>query len=131
MLTSNHVCFECRIGNKRPGKCNCGKEKINIGYWIRVPKKSDIRAWKILEGTKRSPSDIPRRRYDKLSRLLNDKYFKSEQCYNRKRFGFSERAHEKCEELGISERLIPRKRRRRGWKKHSQSYSIQDDDLNY
>lgn len=55
MLKCKHVCFDCRLSFKQSRynapkpKCpECAKELINIGYKLKIPKKSQIKKWQEL-----------------------------------------------------------------------------------
>lgn len=51
--THRHVCFSCRLrfhGSARARPCSgCQRPMTDLGAHLRAPKRSDSKAWKILE----------------------------------------------------------------------------------
>lgn len=114
----NYVCFKCRTSQRGSAftgerRCHrCGGSTVCIGYRVAVPKRTDDRGWEILAGEK-SPlvgdeSGYWRRRYKALSQAWR-------------------RVAATVAELGIEERLTPRKLRARGWKRYKRRRDDADD----
>lgn len=46
----HHICFKCRIGGKEMYCCRiCKKMTVPASRNLRIPKKNDLKSWKLLE----------------------------------------------------------------------------------